>query len=156
MLITGFDLKDRLKLKTVELEELESELSCSCRVFEGDKKRAPVEIMADITRTETEIVALQTAQAKYNTRNDVLFDGEQSTSLAYLVKLDGVYGRAVAKWRQVLEKLAPPTYDDDKWHPAMESKAVFTQIKEIVGIQAKLHSAIGRANAKQLEIDIPA
>ena len=96
MKITGYQLKEAIKLKSLELSTIISQFDESLHFFEGSIKPSPIEIAEKAQKLEDTIVLLQVAQDYYNVR--VKFD--DSKTLAGAIKAVGGYGRRAKLFRE--------------------------------------------------------
>lgn len=163
MKITGYQIKETLKLKHIALSTLVASFDDSLYAYEGDKKELPQDIMKQVLQLEKEMCELQTAQKAYNLQNRVSVETLGDISLEYAIKVVGAYGRQSKKFRDCAkgEQERRSRYDSG---PSSRSKDDEYQKPTIARIEAmylaieaettasKLRAAIAKANS--IEIDI--
>jgi hypothetical protein len=98
MNVTGYKLREALKMKSLELATIQSLFDESLYAFEGEKKDSPEVVAARIGVLETQIAVLQAAQSYYNLQVTVEPDGNKMP-LEAAVKMVGGAGRLSKMWR---------------------------------------------------------
>lgn len=98
MLITGYQLKEAIKMATLELGAVKTQFDESLYAFEEEEKQSPVDVAKATHALETKIAKLQTAQSEYNLAVELEVLGEKMP-LETAVKLVGGAGRMSKLWR---------------------------------------------------------
>lgn len=156
--ITGFDLKQQVKMLNIKKEALEKELAESYFGYAGETKRSVLDILSDISNVEVELVKVQVEQAKYNLIVTVKV-GAVSMSLSRAIKTEGVVGRNIKRVREALKQV-PETrvsyhsaLEKDKEYPhcRIASSECFERMEQLTRYELELHSAIGRGNGTQVK-----
>lgn len=155
MRVNGFKIKQEIELIELSKLALESELKNSYLIGDGEEKRSPKDIIAEIEAVETKIVEWQSIRAWYNQVIMVEYEGK-STRLATIIKMDGVLGRTVKLWKECVSAADQAgTYGKEEKKPAMSTKACYEAIREATIRAAKIQSIIGVENGNHIEVEIP-
>jgi RNase H-fold protein (predicted Holliday junction resolvase) len=109
MKITGYKLREALKMNQLELSTIGSQFQESLYCFEGEVKPKPQEVIDKIQQLESNIARLQTAQSLYNLIVKVHVDDETLT-LEEAIKRVGGAGRISKMWR-----IAAQGQQADRW-----------------------------------------
>lgn len=159
MKVTGFFLKQEIKMANIQVAALTQELASSYSKFDHETdKRTPAEILNEMLSVEEKIARIQTAQAIYNQANMVEYNGAK-VPLALVIKLEGVNARLSKLWKDVAKQNEPDRYSrgtlsKDEIYPTSQvnTKGCFGNVKSLATAQCGLQSIIGTSNSKELEI----
>lgn len=119
MKVTGYQLKEAIKMNGLRLVAVQSQFDESLYIFEGEEKRLPKDIVTEVAQLEADIALLQTAQDHYNLNIDVIV-GKEEMALSLAVKLVGGAGRRSKMWRSAAQGRMRDTYD--RKNPVTRSK----------------------------------
>lgn len=166
MKINGYQLRGALKSRQLELATVLSQFNESLYKFEGETKRSPDEIAAEITRLEKEVAAIQTIQARYNMLVGVKVpdkDGEKSMLLMEAVKIVGGAGRMSKLWRNAASGKKTDRYDFDNAKTRDKDREYATQqltkdqrlahAKDAEKYANALRNAIGVGNSEIIDLE---
>ena len=167
MKVTGYQIRELLKIKHIELETLNGMYSDSLFKYVDEEKESPFSIMKRVLELEIVISLLQTAQKYYNL--NVTFNVKTKEcdfgdiSLEYAVKLLGGYTRYTKKFSDFSKGEKRDRYHVDE--PQRKSKDDEYQISTMTKEQASkeaiksqlilsaLSTAISKGNATEMDID---
>lgn len=161
MKITGYRLQHTLRELAHTRDIAAGQFDDSLKVFPGEMKARPQDIMTAYLDAEGKIARLQTGQALYNLKVQVDVLGKRMT-LSEAVKLVGGAGRAEKMWRSV----AAPKKDrysyerDTRDATAVVATATVTTAeaatlaKEAARWASALREAIQTGNATEIEMEL--
>jgi len=109
MKVTGYKIREALKMAQLELSTIGSQFGDSLFCFEGEAKPSPKNIIISIQQLERNIARLQTAQAMYNL-TVMITVGHERLTLEEAIKRVGGAGRISKMWR-----VAAQGNQVDKW-----------------------------------------
>jgi hypothetical protein len=98
MNINGYKIQHTLRELQHEREIIVSQFGSSLFSFEGETKAKPIELSNKYKACEKKIARLQTLQAEYNLKIQVVVQGEEM-SLSEAIKRVGGAGRIEKLWR---------------------------------------------------------
>lgn len=98
MLVTGYALREAIKQWELHKDAANRVFDESLKIFPGEVKPHPRELIAQYLAAEVAIAQLQTAQAQYNLLVRFDFEGRTMT-LCEAVKSLGGYSRVEKLWR---------------------------------------------------------
>ncbi len=98
MKVTGYTLREAIKIKNIELSSLSSQFTDSLQYFENEEKPNPIDIANKIVKLESDLSLLQTFQSWYNLNVTVELEGN-IIPLETAVKLIGGLSRQASQWR---------------------------------------------------------
>lgn len=156
MNITGYKISEAIDQHRLKLDALNTEFTDSLTTFEGDAKRKPSEVSAEIVLEERAIADLQTVQARFNlaVKVDVLGD---SMTLMQAIKRKGGVGRVGKLWKGAVP--VKSRYDGIRTTDQIIAKPQVTQteVTRAVSMASRseraMQAAIAMANAQHVEID---
>lgn len=102
MNVTGYTLREAIKIKNIELSSLASQFTESLQYFEPEEKPNPVDIANKIVKLESDLSLLQTFQSWYNLNVTVELEGN-IIPLETAVKLVGGLSRLASYWRKAAQ-----------------------------------------------------
>jgi len=159
--VTGYKLKEALKLKTIELQSVQSLFDESLYKFEGEEKLSPMDVVAQIKTLEDQIAKLQTAQSYYNLQVIVIINGERGF-LETAIKLVGGAGRVSKMWRTASagrtrdkwdrSQIATRRTDEITAEPTVKKVDALEKAKEAEKFASSLRSAIAVGNTSIVDI----
>jgi hypothetical protein len=163
MNVTGYQLKEALKMKTLELSTVQTQFDESLHKFEGDEdKISPQEIVGKIASLEEEIAELQTAQSYYNLQVTIHV-GDLPMKLEKAIKLVGGAGRVSKMWRsaskgQMRERwerhsLVVRRADEEVAKPTISKNEALDRAKEAERFASRLRNSIAVGNTTTVAID---
>lgn len=156
MRVTGYKLREAIKQHELRKDALERVLEGALKVFPGEEKPHPREVIGQIAEAERFIALLQTAQVRYNLAVEA-----EGQPLSLAIKMLGGLARTEKLWRKAAgEKKDRYGYSADERDPTKqyafnvvtpdesmrESLAAAKQTSE-------LRASIASANA--VELDVP-
>lgn len=160
MKVTGFKLKQAVKMIGIDISALTQELNSSYSKSEGEEKRTIKEIVSELQTAESNLAKVQSVQALYN--QTIIVDGplQQAPSmygkpvpLALVIKMEGVNARIAKVWKDTAKQTDRYALREE---PGVVSqvypKECFQEVKVLATASAKLQSLIGTANSRELEI----
>jgi hypothetical protein len=165
MKITGYTLREAIKIWNLRRDAAFSQFEGSLKVFDGDDDKPSPERVADkIAECEHSIAHLQTAQAYYNQKvsADVL---GKSYPLAWIIKRLGGAGRLEKLWRTAskvpsgIDRYGRTTSGNLRSKDAVVAKRTIShedalkRATESAKYAAALRGAVGIANSREIEID---
>jgi hypothetical protein len=161
MLVTGYQLKEALKMKALELSTIQTQFDESLYRFEGEEKQHPKDVADAIRQLENEIVELQTAQDYYNLNVKVDVSGEQ-WSLCKAVKAVGGAGRVAKMWRTAAHgekrdrwdrsRSMTRNKDDEIAIPTVTKPEALSEARAAEKFASQLRNAIAVGNTDTIEI----
>lgn len=166
MKITGYKLREALKIWQLRRETASRSFPGTLKVFPGESKDAPESVIQQFLKAEAAIVSLEVAQARYNLQVKVslpMSDGfNRQLPLSYAIKGIGPITRAEKMWRTATGTV-PDRYGysrDDERDPTKEhakhvvSAADATRLAtEQAKIAGKYREAIATGNAVEIDIE---
>lgn len=165
MKVTGYKLKEAIKIKQIELSAIESQFNDTLFVFAGEEGKSlkPEEAAKRISELEKDISLLQTAQSYYNLQVQVPH-GESQIYLENAIKLLGGLGRTTKRWKDAAQGhndkrsyYTRPTSvrskDEIVAQPTVTKLEAIENAKDSEKVALSLRSAISIANGKEIEID---
>ena len=166
MLLTGYTLKEAIKMAGLELDAVRSGFDESLFVFAGDKKENPVEVAKKIEELEAKVANLQTAQAEYNLSVTVSVKGAgnepSDMPLGAAIRLVGGMGRLAKMWRTAARgktrdrwdrsRVETRSKDVEVAEPTITKTEALDQAKNYEKLASALRSAIAVGNTTKLDI----
>ena len=162
MEVTGYKLKEALKLKTIELQSVQSLFDESLYKFEDEDKLLPEEVVKRIVELENQIALLQTAQSYYNLQVKVDVLGKEEL-LENVIKLVGGAGRVSKMWRTASKgrtrdrwdrsNIVTRRTDEVMAEPTVDKITALEKAKEAEKFASALRSAIAVGNTNIVDID---
>jgi hypothetical protein len=99
MKVTGYTLKEQIKIRMLELDSLYARFEDQLHAFPGEKKH-PADYAESIMEIEAETVLLQVGQKYYNLHNLVQLPGmNEVVPLEHVIKMVGPVARVAKRWR---------------------------------------------------------
>jgi len=162
MEVTGYKIKEALKLKNLELQAVQSLFDESLYKFEDEKdKMSPAEVAQKILVLENNIADLQTAQSYYNLQVPIEIDGVKGT-LEKAVKIVGGAGRLSKMWRTAAKgnvrdrwnrsQVATRRADEEVAIPTISKRDALELAKDAEKFASQLRSAIALGNTTVIDI----
>ncbi len=162
MLITGYQLMDRLEELKEQAKTVDSQFKGSLFRFENEDKPDPRDLMDSYERLERKITAIQEAQADYNLRVTVTVLGSSMT-LHRAVRMGSMAGRLKNQWKTAAGEGQNPymlgihnTMARDKEHEyarrVVEVEECLRRAEEAGRTAAAFKRAIRGGNATELDI----
>ena len=162
MQVTGYKLKEALKLKAIELQAVQSLFDESLYKFEGEEKLSPEEVVDKIKTLEDQIAKLQTAQSYYNLQVIVEVNGKKGF-LETAIKLVGGAGRVSKMWRTASagrtrdrwdrSNIITRRTDEVMAEPTVNKITALEKAKEAEKFASALRSAIAVGNTNIVDVD---
>ncbi len=166
MELTGYMLKEAIKMSGLELDAIRSGFDDSLFAFAGDEKQDPVEIAKQTEKLEAQVANLQTAQAEYNLNVTVNVKGIEGTSadmsLGAAIRLVGGMGRLAKMWRTAArgkirdrwdrQRVETRSKDMDVAQPTVSKSDALAQAKNYERFASGLRNAIAVGNTTKLDI----
>ena len=164
MKVTGYFLREKIREWELRRNMANEQFPKSLKTFKDEKKRTPVEVVADFEKAERAIAYIQAAQARYNLGVEVSVLSEKMT-LCEAVKRVGGAGRVEALWRSAAggKKDRYASYsNDDAVRKADEVRAVATVTQEEAAKLATraakfagaMRAAIATGNATVVDMEL--
>lgn len=166
MKITGYKLREALKMAELKRDSLDAQFHGSLHAFpeEKDRKRKPLDIADELSQIEAKIALLQAAQAHYNLAVKVLV-GNDGMTLTEAVKLVGGVARTIERWKRASQEVSRDSdririrrKDEDVVHAdAMISPdEVLERLESAEKRAAELRGAIAHGNSivANIELDL--
>lgn len=161
MELTGFQLKEALKMANLELETWRMQFDGSLHAFPDEKKASPQEVMANIADLERRVAVLQTAQSFYNLNVEVQV-GEEVMVLEQAIKMVGGAGRSSSMWRKAAGAKRRRHYyhdpeltrkaDEERAQPTITNEEALNLAKEAEKLASRLRGAIAVGNTMKMDI----
>ncbi len=161
MEITGYQLKEALKMAALERETVLTQFDETLYAFDGEEKPSPEEISDSIACLETKIATLQTAQSQYNLHVQVSVQGEEMT-LEQAIKMVGGAGRLSKMWRSAAKGNKRDRWDrtitvtrktdEEVALPTISKQDSMERAKEAEMFASRLRSAISVGNTNKVNI----
>lgn len=162
MNVTGYELKEALKLRTIELQAVQSLFDESLYKFENEDKLTPTEVVDKIVELESQIASLQTAQSYYNLQVQVDVPGRREL-LEKVIKLVGGAGRVSKMWRTASKGRTRDRWDRSQTvtrrtdevmaEPTVKKMDALDKAKDAEKFASALRSAIAIGNTSIVGID---
>lgn len=161
MKISGYKLREAIKIKQIELSAIESQFNDSLYKFSDEKKISPQETSQLIVNLEKDISLLQTAQSYYNLQVKVTHNGEEMY-LENAVKVLGGLGRDSRRWRDAANtgtgripyaRHSIRNKDEIVAEATISKPEAIEKAKTSEKLASSLRSSIAIANATSIEID---
>ena len=161
MKVTGYKLQHALRELAHMRDIAAGQFDDALKVFPGENKNRPQDIMETYLKAEADIAKLQTIQAEYNLRVKVTVLDKRMT-LSEAVKFVGGAGRAEKMWRSV----AAPTKDrygydrDTRDASAVVAQKTITTAeaadlaKRAARVASALREAIQVGNSTEIEFEL--
>lgn len=163
MEVTGYMLKEGLKMKSIELSSIQTLFNESLYKFPDEKKMSPQEVVAAIVALEEDISLLQTAQSYYNLNVKVTVNKIGKLSLEQAIKLVGGAGRVSKMWRTAakgntrdrwsMSNVDVRRKDEEIASPTIKKEEALQHAKNAERYASSLRSAIALGNTTTVEID---
>ena len=161
MRVTGYQLREAIKVWELRKDAASRMFDDSLKIFPGDNKDHPQVIIASLIAAEIAIAKLQTAQSKYNLAISFPFEGDVIT-LCEAVKSLGGYARVEKLWRATAgEKKEKYSYrDTTERDPTKEYATYVVKPAESAAAAAKaakvastLRALIAQHNSREIFIE---
>jgi len=163
MKVTGYKLREALKMAQLELSTIDSQFEDSLYCFEGEVKPSPKDIINNIQGLERSIARLQTAQCLYNLSIHVVVAHEKMT-LEEAIKRVGGAGRISKMWRiaaqgqkadrwERIQTMSRKT-DDEFAKPTVAKNEALEYTKNAEKYASALRNAIAIANTTEVTLDM--
>lgn len=160
--ITGYQIREALKMKTLELSTVQTQWDESLYTFEGETKETPLEIIDRIIKLEADISYLQTAQDYYNLQVIVKIADEKMT-LSQAIKTVGGAGRVSKMWRNASKGIVRDSWDSRRTisrnkddiiaEPTIKKIDALNEAKRAEKLASQLRTAIATGNTTVVAID---
>ena len=158
MEITGYQIKEALKMVSLEKETVLTQFDETLYAFAGEKKPSPEEISDRVAYLETKIATLQTAQSQYNLHVQVSVQGEDMT-LQQAIKMVGGAGRLSKMWRSAAKgnkrdhaTTVTRKTDEEIAQPTITKQDSMVRAKAAEMFASRLRSAIAVGNTNKVNI----
>lgn len=162
MNVTGYTLKEALKMRSLELSTINTQWDESLYAFDDENKESPIELADTIASFEDKLALLQTAQDYYNLYIKVKV-GSEEMSLSQAIKLVGGAGRLSKRWRSAAQgeqvdrwsrrdALSRKT-DEEHAKATVTKSSALTYAKKAEKYAAQLRTAIATGNTVVLDIN---
>jgi hypothetical protein len=162
MKVTGYELKEAIKMAQLELATVRTQYDETLYAFEGEEKPTPQEIMGQIEDLEDRIANLQSAQSAYNLQVKLDFQGNEIT-LGQAIRLVGGRGRISKMWRDAAQgqvrdrwdrkRQVTRNKDEEVAQPTMDRLEALKLAKDAEQAASRLRSLIAQGNANTVEIE---
>lgn len=162
MKVTGYKLREVLKMKSLELATIQTLFDESLQAFEGDKKESPKEIADAISKLEKEVAILQAIQSDYNLKVAIEVEGIKMP-LEAAIKMVGGAGRLSKMWRTAAQGSKRDRWDrgsamtrnkeDLVAQPTISKTEALLFAKKAERFAAALRNAIAVGNNTTVAID---
>jgi hypothetical protein len=164
MTITGYKLREKLKMLELKRDSLDNQFFSSLHAFpeEVSKKRKPIVIADDLTQIEGQIALFQAAQAEYNQKVTVTVEKDTMT-LGQAVKLVGGVARIIERWKRASNEVSSDRdrvrvkrKDDEVTHAAAQISPdeVLFALESAEKRAAALRGAIAHGNSLPADITL--
>jgi len=163
MEVTGFQIKEALKMKNLELDAVRLQFDDSLHAFKDEKKLSPQEVMTQVTQLEQEIALLQTAQSIFNLTVEVLV-GKTTMTLEQAIKMVGGAGRSSGMWRKAAGSRRRRGYynepslsrraDEEQAVPTIDRAEALQHAKSAEKFASQLRGAIAVGNTKKVNVNL--
>ncbi len=160
MKITGYQLREAIKVWQLRKTAAEAVFTNSLSKFNDEEKETPLAIADQILAAEQAIVRLQVAQMQYNLAVTVTVPGYSSLTLAEVIKLAGVVGRIEKIWSGASSSIQrnngyrgmvrDPSQDHAK--PTVTAKDILLQTSTHSKKAGALRAALGAGNSQEVDI----
>ena len=162
MEVTGYQLKEALKMTSLELSTIQSQFEETLFKFDDEDKETPEEIANKIYTLELKIAKLQTAQSFYNMAVEV--DVQKiKFLLEEAIKCVGGAGRLSKMWRTASKGKTRDRWSDlqaatrkegeERAKPTITKMQALGKAKEAEKLASALRSAIAIGNTAKVSID---
>lgn len=162
MEITGYQLKEALKMTSLELSTIQSQFEDTLFKFDDEDKETPAVIADKISTLEAKIAKLQTAQSHYNMSVNVIVQGK-TLLLEEAIKHVGGAGRLSKTWRTASKgttrdrwtsiQAATRKEGEEKAKPTITKAEALEKAKDAEKFASALRSAIAVGNTTKVSID---
>ncbi len=163
MKVTGYQLREALKSWELRKDAAERVLGDSLKVFPGEEKPHPKDLIQQVEDAEIAIAKLQVAQMEFNLAVMIQFE-DAPISLALAVKSLGGYTRIEKHWRTTAGEKATSTYgyrgEDERDPEKQYSKHQVSPMEAAEKSMAcakragALRAAIAVGNAREQQINV--
>ena len=167
MRVTGYSLREAIKLHDLRRSTAAGQFKDSLHRFADEKKTTPQEVVNSLLASEKAIALLQTAQAEYNLKVIIsvrnLAGIEEIMTLSEAIKSIGGIARAEKMWRSVASpeqnrfSYREPNLVREAGQVHAEQTINQLTALELATKMAKyagaIRAAIAVANAKEMEIE---
>jgi len=162
MLANGNQLKQAIKMKSMELNSVISTFEDTLYKFEDETKLTPYEVSTKIINLEYDISKLQSAQKYYN--SNLTFDfNDENLTLQTAINYVGGLGRISKKWRTASQNkkqrsmfsthsVTTRNKDEEIAKPTITKDEALYMFKQIEKKAANLRNLIAEYNTKMVEI----
>ena len=162
MEVTGYQLREALKMASLELETVKTQFDESLYAFADEKKESPEDISTRIEELETKVATLQAAQEFYNQRVTVDVAGKEML-LAVAIKLVGGAGRVAKMWKHAAKGAVRDRWsrhqsvirktDEEMAKPTIDKADALKLAVQREHYAASLRSAIAYGNTTKVAVD---
>ncbi len=164
MEVTGYQLKEALKMKNLELATIQTQFDDSLHKFEDEEDKSPGTVAEHIAMLEEHVAELQTAQSYYNLQVTVkLHKNMIEIPLEKAIKLVGGAGRLSKMWRSAAkgDKLdrwdrrihMTRKSDEEVAKPTISKAEALERAKKAESYASQLRNAIALGNTTKVAID---
>lgn len=161
MKITGYQLREAIKVWQLRKTAAEAAFTDSLTKFKDDNKEEPSVAADRVVEAETAIVRLQVAQMKYNLAVKVDVAGVGEITLAEVIKLAGATSRIEKVWSGATSTLnmnaryshgvRDPNHDHAK--AAVTPKEILERTSGLTKRAGALRAALGAGNTREVPIE---
>ncbi len=161
MLVTGYRLKEAIKMTTLELNAVQSQFDGSLHVFKGEEDDSPFKISDRIKELELNVVDLQTAQDHYNLSVKIKV-GKEIWQLARAIKAVGGAGRIAKMWRTAAygkktdswdrQRSLTRNKDEEVAKPTVKKQEALEESRNAEKYASQLRNAIAIGNTDAIDI----
>lgn len=160
MRVTGYQLREAIKAQSARRDFAAAQFADTLKVFPGETKPNPLEVMNQLTAAEYAVAMLQVAQMRYNLQVKI-----GAATLAEAVKRIGGIARVEKMWRVVaapkkdrysLSERGERNADTIVAHDAVSRDAAHAQAQVMARHASTLRQEIAVANATVIEMDLDA
>jgi hypothetical protein len=163
MKTTGYALREAIKRHELRRDSAARSFTGTLKMFPGEEKESPEEVMRAFVEADEAIARLQEAQMRYNLAVRVPSEsGAMPMSLALAVKLVGGAGRREKMWRNAGAPAERRGYglDEDERDPTKVRASAVLSPRDLLKLSATassqasaLRQAIAVGNAVEVEIE---
>lgn len=162
MKITGYQLREAIKVWQLRKTAAEAAFTDSLTKFKDEVKEEPAEVAERLVEAETAIVRLQVAQARYNLAVLVSVAGiPDDITLAEVIKLAGATSRIEKVWSGATSTLSmntrhsygvrDPNHDHAK--ASITPKDILERTSALTKRAGALRAALGAGNTREVDIE---
>jgi hypothetical protein len=160
MKITGYQLREAIKMWQLRKTTAEGLFTDSLAKFTGETKDTPTVMAAIIQQAEESIARLQVLQMRYNLQVQMVIADLGEMSLAMAIKFSGVVSRIEKIWagaatasRDPYENRRVRDPQQDRAEPTITPKEILAETSKSTKRAGALRTAIGAGNTREVEIE---